>query len=304
MAYNVTNFSDYVARESKTLTKTLFVGGDTGKFAMAMGGIKGSTTVPHVSGTTLQGGSCPSPSGTSTVTEVTITVAPFTVFEGYCQDDLQDKFPNTVLAPGSNNHDAPAEFEEALVAEKIAATQETLELTYWQGNTASGSYKLFDGFIKKIDAASGPIDGNTGSVTSLTKANIISVIDAIRVAAPAKVKRNKNFSILVGDDVFDMYIAALKAANLYHYSAEHDNGVLKLGGSQGTLYRVYGLDGTDRIFASVGSNFVIGSDVEDENKVADVFYDQTDDKVYLRIKGKAGVAIANPSEIVEFTLDS
>ena len=303
MAYNLDNFSDYIGRENEVLTAILFAGGDTAKFARYMSGIKGSTEIPHLSGTaTLQAGSCATPSGGTTGNLVTLAVKPFTVYEEFCQDDLQTKFPNTVLAPGSNNADAPKEWEQALVDTKLASIAEQLELLYWQGDTAGSSHTLFDGFLKLIDAESAVINGNTSGATSITKANVVGLVDDMRVAAPAKVKRSKDFAILVGDDVFDMYIAAEKAANLYHYKPEHDEGVYRIGGSGAQLIRVYGLNGTDRMVASVGSNFVVGSDLENENQVADMWYDKTSDKTYLRVKAKSGVQIVNPEEIVEFTL--
>jgi hypothetical protein len=302
MAYDVTNFTDYVARANEFLTATLFAGGDTGKFARFMAGVKGKTSVPHIgTSATLQAGNCKTPSGDTDITEVFIEVKPFTVFEGFCEDDLQTKFPNMVLAPGSSNNDAPAGWEEKIVETKVSAIQETLELTYWQGDTG-GTYTLFDGFIKLIDASGVAIDGNTSAATTITKANVIDLVDAMYVASPAKVKRSGELVIAVGDDVFDLYIAAQKAANLYHYDAEHDNGVLKIGGSRGTLQRIYGLDGTDRMFAGRGSSFVVGSDVTEEENIMKIWYDETDDKVYMRSKGKAGVTIVNPEEIVEFTL--
>lgn len=305
MSYDVSNFSKYIARENQALTATLFAGGDTAKFALYMGGVKGTSSVPHIADTaTLQAGNCKSPSGDTVITEVNITVEPFTVFEGFCEDDLQDKFPNTILAPGSNNHDAPSEMEDRLIETKASKINEVLEQTYWRGTKGEGSFPLFDGFIKLVDAAAA-IDGNTDGVTAIagiTKDNVIGIVNAMRVAAPAKVKRSKDFVIAVGDDVFDMYIQAQKDANQYSYNAEHDNGVYAIGGSQGKLIRVYGLDGTDRMFASVGANFITGADVDAEKDVAKVWYDETDDKVYLRFKGKAGVQINNPSEIVQFTL--
>ncbi|MDP2686452.1 MAG: hypothetical protein Q8O62_04470 [Aequorivita sp.] len=303
MAYDVTNFSDYIARENKILTKTLFAGGDTGKFAMYMGGIKGSTTVPHLSGeAVLQKGNCATPSGSAVANEVTITVTPFTVFESFCQADLQTKFPNTVIAPGSNNGDSLAPWEEELVNVKIASINEQLELNYWQGTTG-GTYTLFVGFIGKIDADGNAVDGNTSSATAITKSNIINLVRDMRTAAPAKVKRSKDFVTLVGDDVFDLYIDALIDANLYHYNPEDAaNGVYNIGGGNGKLIKVYGLNGTDRMFASNQANFVVGSDVEGEENVADVFYDKVTDKMYLRVKAKAGVQISNADEIVEFTL--
>lgn len=306
MSYDMTDFTDYIARANEFLTKTLFAGGDTAKFARYMTGVKGKTSVPSIDGAaTLQAGNCKEPSGTTDIGEVIISVVPWTYFEGFCEDDLQSKFPNTVLAPGSQNGDnAPSGWQETIVNVKTASINETLELTYWQGDTA-GTYSLFDGFIKQIDASGVAINGNTGGITAvdgITQANVIEAVDAMYVAMPAKVKRSGEAVILVGDDVFDLYIAALKAANLYHYSAEHDNGVLKIGGSRGTLQRVYGLDGTDRMFASKGSNFIVGADVQDEEEIIDAWYDKTDDKVYLRTKAKSGVVIANPEEIVQFTL--
>jgi len=306
MAYNLENFSDYISRENEVLTATLFAGGDVAKFARYMSGVKGSTEVPHFSGgATIQSGSCATPSGGSTGELVTLTVKNFTVYEEFCQDDLQNKFPNTVLAPGSNNAETPKEWEEALVDTKLSSIAEQLDELYWQGDTAGGVNNLFDGFLKQIDASSDVIDGNTAGITVATginKSNVISIVEDVRSAAPAKVKRKKEFSILVGDDVFDLYIQALKDANLYHYTPEHDEGVLRIGGSGAMLKRQIGLDGTNRIVASVGENFIVGSDLENESEVADMWYDKTSDKTYLRVKAKSGVTIQNAGEIVEFTL--
>lgn len=299
MAYDLTNFSDYIGRENEVLTKMLFAGGDTAKFARYMTGIKGSTEIPQLSGSSLlQAGNCAAPSGTTAGDLITIAVKPFTVYESYCADDLQTKFPNMVIAPGSNETSAPKAWEEALVDTKMASIAEQLEVMYWQGDTVASD--LFDGFIKLIDGATGVIDGNPTDVASITKANVIALVDGVRSAAPAKIKRNKDFSIMVGDDIFDLYIAAEKDANMYHYKPEHEDGVYRIGGSGIKLVRVYGLEGTNRMFASVGSNFIVGSDVENESAVADMWYDKTSDLTHLRVKAKAGVQIVNPDEIVEF----
>lgn len=304
MAYDVTDFTDYIARSNEFLTATLFTGGDTAKFARFMTGIKGKTSIPHIDGAaTLQKGVCKSPSGTTDIDEIFIEVTQWTYFEGFCEDDLQSKFPNTVLAPGSKNEgDTPKAWQETIIDVKVASINETLELTYWQGNTLAGSYQLFDGFIKKIDAAGDAVDGNTTNATAITKANIIGLVDDMYIASSAITKRSGELVIVLGDDAFDLFIAAQKTANQYHYSAEHDNGVYKIGGSRGTLQRVYGLDGTDRMFAARGSNFIIGADVEGEESIVDAWFDKTDDKVYLRTKAKSGAQVYNTSEIVEFTV--
>ena len=257
MAYDVSSFSDYVAREVKPLTKALFIGGDTGKFAMLQAGVKGSMKIPLITGTTtLQAGNCPNPSGDDVITEVTITVAPFTVYK-----------------------------------------------SYWQGDTV-GTYPLFDGFIKLIDAGAA-VNGNPSGITAVTgiiPANVIDVVEGMYDVADVDVKDSEDFSILVGNDIFDMYIKAQKAANQYHYDAEHNDGIFTIGGSGAKIMRVRGLDGTNRLFAGRGADFIVGADIENEEEIAEVWYDKTDDKMYLRFKGKAGVVPANIDQIVEFTL--
>jgi hypothetical protein len=310
MAYDVTGLTDYVARENAALTKTLFAGGDSGKFANFISGVKGSTKIPLIpDGVTLLSGNCPTPSGDRVMEEVTLSVAGFTVYESFCQEDLEDKFPNMILAPGSRNgEDAIRPWEEEMIDTIIAGVNEELEQTYWQGDVdGGGDFTLFDGFIELIDAGS-PIDGNPDGIdtdTGIVLTNVRDVVEGMYSNhTNAKVKRSGNFVILAGDDVFDLYIQKLKADNLYHYAPEHDNGVYRIGGSGATLIRCYGLNGTNRLFSSVGSNFHVGSDVENEQDVADVFYDRTDDKVYVRVKATAGVAVSNIDEIAEFTLDT
>lgn len=302
MSFDLTNFTDFIARENKVLTKTLFMGGDTARFAMYMAGVKGTTEVPKLSGeAVLQSGFCQSPSGDTNADLVELKVVPFTVFEEFCLDDLETKLPNVVLKPGSTNEEMPKEWEENIVLIKTASINRQLELHYWQGDTA-GTFDLFDGFIKILDADGNAVDGNTSAATAITKANVRDLVDDLRNVHTATVKRHPDFTTVVGDDVFDLYIAAERADNLYHYKPEHDNGEYTLSGGRGKLQRVYGLDGTDRMFAGVGINFIVGGDVKDEETIFDMWYDKTTDKVYLRAKGKAGVTIDNIDQISEFTL--
>lgn len=303
MAYVVTNFTDYVGRENEFLTATLFSGGDTGKFARFITGVKGKDSIPRIDGdAVIQKGTCKTASGDTTITEYFIEVQPWEYYEGFCEDDLQKKFPNTVFAPGSSNSDSPAQWQETVVDVKVASIQKTLELTYWQGDTA-GTYTLFDGFIKKIDADGNAIDGNTTSATAITKENVIGLVDDMIVAAPVDTKEADDFQIVVGNDVFDMYIAAQKTANNYHNSAENDGQTYNIGGSGKVLRKVRGLNGTDRMFAARGAFFVVGMDVEDEEAIIKIWYSEDDDKVYFRTKAKSGVTPVNIEEMVEFTLD-
>lgn len=305
MAYDVTNFNDFIARESKPLTKALFMGDNTGLYSRVMTNVKGSTSVPHIGGeAVLQKGNCKTPSGTSTITEVILTVQPLVFAESVCTDDLQDKFPNTVLASGSNTEgDQPKEFEDVYIEQKISSIGKTLAMTYWQGNVSSGSYQSFDGFIKKIDAGS-PIEGNTSSATAITKANVLGLVEDLITETPVDVQESEWFTIYVGIDTFNKYISALKAANLYHFDPRNSNKVYQIEEFNATLVGVRGLSGTDRMFAGSAMDFVIGNDLPEDEKVMKVIYDETDDTTVFRTKLKAGITLANIDEIVEFTVSA
>ena len=124
------------------------------------------------------------------------------------------------------------------------------------------------------------------------------------IAAPIDVQENERFVVLIGSAEYNMYIAAQKAANNFHYSADNKDGEYLIGGSNVKLLRQRGLSGTERMFAGDGANFILGADVEDEENIIDIWWSKDDDKVYFRTKAKSGVTIANSDEIVEFTVSA
>lgn len=421
MSYDLTNFTSHVEDSNDILTATLFSGGDTGKFARFETGVKGKRKVPTIEGDViLQNGTCKDANGTTVIGEVFIEVQDWTYHESFCVADLEDKLPNSVLAPGSNATSIPKPWESKMVDVKVAAMQKKLELTYWQGDT-EGTYSNFDGFIKKIDALGTAIDGNiknyaanqveakaTGTITlsssvagdyvvlngltytgvngaksdnteysvdtgdteaaldladsissdsrhgvsgyltalstlgvvtvtsnltgiegnkvtmttpdatitlsgatlsgginasiGINKDNVITIVDDIISVASVDVKEDETFEVFCGNDVFDVYIGAVKAANNYHESADNDGQTYKIGGSGKILRKVRGLNGTDRLFATVGRNFVVGMDKNKEDAAIHIFYVEDTDTVHFRTKAKSGVTVFNAAEIVEFTL--
>jgi len=50
------------------------------------------------------------------------------------------------------------------------------------------------------------------------------------------------------------------------------------------------------------SNFVIGTDLQNDYENYQLWYEQKDDKIYTRLKYKLGTQIKFGSEMVEFTL--
>ncbi|OAB78775.1 hypothetical protein [Cochleicola gelatinilyticus] len=305
MSLDVTNFQDIVVRENKAILKALF-SQSANKYALYQYGNKGSMSIPVVSKTgSLQQGKCVGKNGTVVMEEVLVNVLPYTSYFDICADDLQAKY-NQVLAPGSNNEgDIPDSVEEGIVLTEVSNIGEELSFNAWQGDTAGSGYTFTDGFIKMIDTKNVSIDGNTSNATEITKGNVIGLVDDMIVAMPQKVKRAGDAVLLVGSDVFELYIQALKAANLYHYDPEMAiNGMYKVPGTKVTMIDEYGLEATDRMFAGFGGNFILSSDVEGEQEIMEVWYSKDEDKVNFRTKFKFGLGLANADEITEFTLSA
>jgi len=63
-----------------------------------------------------------------------------------------------------------------------------------------------------------------------------------------------------------------------------------------------GLTATNRIVLARVSNFVIGTDLQNDYENYQLWYEQKDDKIYTRLKYKLGTQIKFGSEMVEFTL--
>lgn len=304
MAYDVTNITDKIGKVGGVLTSTLYAGGDTSKFARYIHNVKGKTTITALeSEAVLQKGNCVPPSGDVSGKEYDLEVVQLTNFKSFCTDDLMNKFPYQELAPGSYSNQAPKDWEDKMIESEMASINKQLEMNFWQGDVAGATYTAFDGYIKKIDASSEAIDGNTSAATSITVANVMDLIEDLIDATPVDVREADDFVIVVGKDTFRKYSRALKNANLYHHSVEDvKNGEYYVDGSSARLISVRGLEGTDRMFATRGSHFIVGDDLADEEQKVDFIYDEVTQLNHIRTKFKAGVTIVNPDEIVEFTL--
>jgi hypothetical protein len=163
----------------------------------------------------------------------------------------------------------------------------------------------FDGLIKLIDAATGPVDGNTGAVTAatgITQSNVIAIVDGIFKSIPVKLLDKPDLEIVCGWDVFRLYVLALREKNLYHYDAANTDGELVIPGTSIKLVALNGLNSTNRLFAFRWSNVYLGTDMLNEEEKYEIFYAKEADQVRFVAEWKTGVNFAFPDEIVEFTL--
>lgn len=256
------------------------------------------------------------PSGTTTLTNRTITVAPITVVEEICVRDLRPTAAARKLTAGSRENSLP--FEQEYNELKAGTIAEQLEIAIWQGDTTSGdaNLKRFDGYIKIIDAAgsaAGVVQANAAAFigtpiaasTGITTGNVMSIVNATWLALPVRVQGKTDVRIFCGWDTFNKYVLALTNANLFNYAAtgkEVASGEIAIPGTNYTLTAVHGLDGTNRLFGSRMRNFVVGTDMENEEERYTMQADQFDNFLHWQVDFKYGVQIAFPNEFVTFTL--
>ena len=305
MAYDVSGLPAYVEQHKFDLIAASTAGNKTAGLAVIQTGIKGSATINIIdSPVTFQADDCAfNASGTTTLTQRTITVGAVKINETLCEKDLVGKYAQTMLAAGANAEGETPVFEAEYFAEKTANIAYELEKADWQGDTTitSGNLSYYDGFIKLIDAGS-PVTGNTSGATAITSANVISLMWDMYQVCPEAILDKDDLVLFVGMDTFRLYEEAIYTGNLFHYTAENNDKSLPLVGTSSVRVEgVQGLTGTDRMFLGRASNFYIGVDMEGDEEQFDMWYSQDDRIMKFAVAFKRGTQVAFPAEIVQFT---
>lgn len=309
MAFDVSALAAYIEnRDFPLVAKMQFDPELKAARATLQDGIKKSSNLHFMeTDVVFQTDSCTrTASGTTTLTDKTITVGKIAVAEDLCLDDLEGKWAQILLRKGvqEGRQLLPEEIASIYFDEKMVKYKQALAVADWQGDTGSGNAQLnkYDGWIKLIDAGS-PIDGNTGGVTvatGVTVANILPILDAMYLARPTAIRGRTDVTIDMPQEWYDLYVVALKNANLFHYTSSE--GETKLYGTNINIRGDFGLNGTDRMFLSYDENYVIGLDSETDGEFKSRIDPVTEKKLLVDANFKRGTQIQFIDLVVEFTL--
>lgn len=310
MAFNVTGLTNYTNELSTELVVRSLFGSKTAAVLQAAGqvqvGVKSAEALNILSSDVFfQADGCGyTASGNTTFSQRVITVGKIKIEETLCPKTLEAKWMQTQMAPG-NPESVP--FEEQIGQEKASRIAKLLEVSMWQGDTATSNTNpntnRFDGFNKIIDAASATtVSGNTSAATAITTSNVEDLIDNMYNAAPADIADADDLVLFVGIDTFKKYTTALRASNLFHYVADSEGMEIMIPATNVKMIAVGGLNGTNRMFLARLSNLFVGTDLANEEEEYRFWYSQDNDEVRFRATMKYGVQIAFPDQLVQFKL--
>ena len=316
MALDLSGLANYVKENELQLTYAAIFSAKTASLIEAKGnvqvGIKSAETINVMTTDAIfqAGGTCGfNSSGTTTITQRTLTVGKIKIQESICPKTFEAKYTQKALREGST-YDYMA-YAAEYSAQKVERIGAALETAIWQGDTASGNAQLnkFMGIGTIIDAlgfggAGDPIAGNTGALTTLTSANVIAAVDGVFAALPAALLDKQDVVIFCGNDTFREYVIALRNENLYHYPVDAVNMELIVPGTAIRLIGVNGLNGTDKMFGLSMANLYLGTDLLNEQDRFELFYAKEADEMRFVVEFKMGVQVAFPDEVVYFKLAS
>lgn len=297
MSLNLSGLSAYTDQEKMPLIRRAILGGKTLGLISVQPDIKSSAAINILEGSAVfQAGACGfNASGTTTLSQRTLSVAKIKQNEAICVDDLEAFYTQMMLKAGSNNEEIP--FEQMYSEEKAARSAKAIEKIVWQGDTSgSGNLALVDGLIKIIDAEAAVV---TGTSLALDAANIVDAVDEMVAAIPEDVLEAEDLHLFMPMEKYKIYTKALRDANLFNYADFADGDYLiQIPGTNVKAIGVPGLNGTARIFLCEASNLFAGTDLLNEQEEFRIFYAEEADEVRVVQKFKLGFAIAFPERVV------
>lgn len=311
-AFNVvtSGLTAYVDENDTQLLYQLQMESDLAPFAEVRSGIKGTERLHFMTTTaTFQTDACSyNASDSTTFTEKDLTVGKIAVMEDICPKLLQGFWAQQILAAGSRGEEAiPQEVASAWMAKKLNLVQKQINIADWQGNTGSGSANLnkYNGLLLEIFADGSVVDGNTSDAsTATTTSNILARMEEMYLAIPEDLRAGApdggTLKWFLPQAYLDMYVIALRDANLFHYKGEEGN--IKYYGTNIDLVPQVGLASQNKMVITTTDNIVIGVDLESDEDTLEVWYSKDDRTNHSLLAFKRGITYKYSDYIVKWGL--
>jgi hypothetical protein len=319
MAFSIGTLSAYTKTNEQMLIIKSFFEPKTATYMQKLTGVKSSIQIPSLDDTLVwqTGTGCGliNASGDTSITARVLSVGRIKAEKNWCVRDLETIYAQLFLSPGSNYEALPGKIDQAFMEHLMGNQGERVETAIWQSVSGSTNWQdylnKFDGLIKIIGDATGPIQANASAfigtpVTGITSSNVISVFQAVYNAIPVALLDKQDLRIFCGIDTARLLQQAMVNTNIFgqanYMSPENALGEFFLMGTNVKVVPVAGLNGTNKLYALRTSNMFLGVDLENEEEELKVWYSQDYDSVYMRMRFKLGVQVGITTDIVKFNL--
>ena len=313
MAFNVTGLTDYIRENEKDIISSSLFSAKSISMVKVQVGIKSSEDIEimeTLADFQVDNGCAYNTSGTTTFSRRNLAVSKVMIAETLCPEDLEAKFLQRLVQPGSKHDQLPLEKE--ITDRKIALIAKQLEVAVWQGDTNAGNTnrKQFDGWLKLIDAA-----GTATSATaqaSISSSTVRGIFEDIYSKIPSAILGADDLVVFCGYDTFRTLMTKLTTDNLFNYTTDSAAANFEMM-YPGTNLKIVGVPGLNadndagaaatyknRIVAARTSNLYFGTDLLNEYEKYDVWFSQDDQNIKTLFRFKAGCQVAFPSEIVTY----
>lgn len=294
-------------------------------------GIQGNTVkLPKIDTTVpAQGGyGCGfTSSGTTDITQLSVTTVPFTVQEKICVRDLHQYFTVQTL-PEKSLLDTWSMLD-IWVNRKLEKVSQKLNMALWQGKTTYTNdtwLKLQNGFIDDIDTASDEIIVTGGGAgTAITTSNVRTIFEEALfnlstglLKVPEILGRAIAFC---GQDTFATLRLKLMTDNLYHVPIGNANspdgaysqwemyypgstvkivGIPELNQANPVETGVLPTAVKNRIVVCDPANLIVAMNGAGDDTQFNLWYSQDNDEVRFSMRGFVGTTISYTSQVVTY----
>ena len=235
------------------------------------------------------------PTGSVTLDEVILEPKKIKNESELCKEDFRNVWDTASMGFSASNDNMPKDEESALLVEILADTAQATDSDIWVGDATDDGH--FDGFIPAFLA-----DGTVIDVTAVavTKANVISKIEAVMTAVPIALRRKTDLVFAASPDVALCYQQALIGAGI-NAGFGGDDKQLKYGTY--TLEIINGLPANTMVVYQKKNLYFGTGLLSDHNEVRIKDMDDTDLSGTVRYKMvyTAGVKYVRGAEIVLYT---
>ena len=300
MAYSITAVA-YVEQPEQLIYAKLFSGSPTMDLVKnKQTGIKSAETISVVNTRgVFQAQACSfNASGSTAITQRTITVGKSKIDMLWCERDLEPYFTQKKLAAGGD-YDSLA-YTKEIIDNTMENAKKDIEIALWQGDTNSTNAYLnrFDGFVKIINNVT---IGGTYSGTAWSEANSRVAIKGLAnlvIADNDVYQGNPTIKMLMSPQMAATYRFKLRADNLFNTTG--DEAKLYAEGANIEIIEVAGLSGLNYIYAIEPENMYIGTDMANEEEKFKVWKSDDDQNLKFHAEWKLGVQVAFPTRIYKY----